>query len=368
MMTFDLKTTAQPNVEVSPQHKKLNRLIESIEQQKRLLATWQNAKSEIQQYAGQKLMPAYHQLNQVLYQQLEQLWNSLSKYDFSPSNLIQLDEKIRDLALSLQSNQTMSQQQSELIEQIIQFYQQKSEHAELKRSKQTKYNQQIHTAQDPDQDLAKNSNDIEVTDSEQVMDQNDAWDWEHDWEQQRDQYSQAREQAKLKRKQDKQAQAEKMSEQSLKSVYLKIASIIHPDREQDEAKKVEKTELLQRANEAFEQQDLFYLLKLQLEVEQQRLNKKALSDEQLKFYQMALESQSTKLKNQIEALIDGLVWSNKAKISIQKAKGQLNIKDLYKQIDEDVSAIKHQLKAEKQRLMYMGKESGLEMLLEHRVL
>lgn len=367
-MTFDLKTTAQPNVAVSPQHRKLNRLIESIEQQKRLLAEWENAKSEIQQYAGQKLMPAYHQLNQVLYQQLEQLWNSLSKYDSSPSNLVQLDEKIQDLALSLQSNQSMSEQQSQLIEQIIMFYQQKAEHAELKRSKQTKHNQQIHTAQDPDQDLANSSNDIKDENSEQAMDQSEAWDWEHDWHQQRDQYSQAREQAKLKRKQDKQAQAEKMFDQSLKSVYLKIASIIHPDREQDETKKAEKTELLQRANEAYEQQDLFYLLKLQLEVEQQRLNKKALSDDQLKFYQMALESQSSQLQSQINTLIDGLVWTQKAKISIQKAKGQLNIKDLYRQIDADVSAIKHQLKAEKERLMYMGKESGVDMLLEHGVL
>ena len=369
MMTFDLKTTAQPNVEVSPQHKKLNRLIESIEQQKRLLATWQNAKSEIQQYAGQKLMPAYHQLNQVLYQQLEQLWNSLSKYEFSQADLAQLDEKIHDLALSLQSNQTMSEQQCDLIEQIIVFYQQKTEQQELKRTKSAKKNQHFHQNENADDDLEQSSVGGSGVDREQVIDQGESWDWEYDFDQQHDQYSQVREQAKLKRKQDKQAQAEKMSEQSLKSVYLKIASIIHPDREQDESKKVEKTGLLQRANEAYEREDLFFLLKLQLEIEQSKHgSNKGLSAEQVKFYQMALESQSTKLKNHIEALIDRLVWSNKAKIAVQKAKGQLNIKELYRQIDGDVSAIKHLLKAEKQRLMYMGKESGLEMLLEHQVL
>ena len=368
MMTFDLKTTAQPNVEVSPQHKKLNRLIESIEQQKLLLAEWENAKSEIQQYAGQKLMPAYHQLNKVLYQQLEQLWNSLSRYEFSQSDLAQLDEKIQDLALSLQSNQIMSEQQCDLIEQIIVFYHQKSEHAELKRTKSSKQNQHIQQNQNAHDDLEQSSVDVSGVDRDQLIDQSESWDWEYDFDQQRDQYSQAREQAKLKRKQDKQAQAEKMSEQSLKSVYLKIASIIHPDREPDDAKKTEKTALLQRANEAYEQQDLFYLLKLQLEVEQQKLNKKALSDEQLKFYQMALESQSFKLQNQIDVLIDRLIWSQKAKIAVQKAKRQLNINDLYEQIDADVSAIKHQLKAEKQRLMYIGKKSGLEMLLEHGVL
>ena len=183
-----------------------------------------------------------------------------------------------------------------------------------------------------------------------------------------DQYQQAREQAKLKRHQDKQAQAEKLVNQSLKTVYLKIASIIHPDREPDEAKKAEKTELLQRANEAYEQEDLFFLLKLQLEVEQSKNGSKKLSTEQVKFYQQALEAQSQSLKKQIQELIDSLVWSNKAKIAVQRSKGQLNIEQLYKQIDADVSAVKQQLKAEKQRLMYMGKESGLEVLLEHGVL
>lgn len=38
--------------------------------------------------------------------------------------------------------------------------------------------------------------------------------------------------------------------------------MIHPDREQDETKKQEKTELFQQASQAYEKQDLFYLLKL----------------------------------------------------------------------------------------------------------
>lgn len=184
-----------------------------------------------------------------------------------------------------------------------------------------------------------------------------------------DEYVQAREQAKLKRQQEKQAKASRLVNQSLKTVYLKIAAIIHPDRELDESKKVEKTELLQRANEAYEQEDLFFLLKFQLKVEQNKNgSNKGLSAEQVKFYQQSLEAQSQALKMQIQELIDSLVWSNKAKILVKKSKGQLNIMDLYKQIDVDVSAVKQQFKAEKQRLSFMGKESGLEMLLEKGVL
>ena len=47
-MAFDLKTTVQPNIERSTPEKKLNRLIDQIEQLKRELAAWENAKSDIQ--------------------------------------------------------------------------------------------------------------------------------------------------------------------------------------------------------------------------------------------------------------------------------------------------------------------------------
>ena len=63
-----------------------------------------------------------------------------------------------------------------------------------------------------------------------------------EWEQ--DHFQQASEQARLKRQQEKQEQATAMAEQSLKTVYLKIAAIIHPDREVNDVKKIKKTELL----------------------------------------------------------------------------------------------------------------------------
>ncbi len=83
-----------------------------------------------------------------------------------------------------------------------------------------------------------------------------------------DQYKEAREQAKLKRQQDKQAQAEKMVNQSLKTVYLKNCFDYSPSTVSLMNQKSGKQSLLQRANEAYEQEDLFFLLKLQLEVEQ----------------------------------------------------------------------------------------------------
>ena len=74
-MSFDLKLSVQQDSQnLSPQQKKLNRLIEKIEQQKIDLAAWEKAQAEIQQHARKTLVPVYNELHTVLFQQLEQLW------------------------------------------------------------------------------------------------------------------------------------------------------------------------------------------------------------------------------------------------------------------------------------------------------
>ncbi|WP_312602979.1 molecular chaperone DnaJ [Acinetobacter schindleri] len=342
-MSFDLKTTIQPDADLTPQQRKLNRLIDKIEQQQLELKQWQQAQEQIQQYTRQTLMPVYHELHTVLFQQLEQLWKHLHEAEFSKAEETQLDVKIQYLAAYLTDSQSLSKQQAEIVKEIYNYYQQHIEHSQARKNKkQSIKDVELFFANDDTSDQAASEN-FEEWDSEK--------------------YSQAREQAKLKRQQEKLEQAAKLAEQSLKAVYLKIAATIHPDREPDEAKKVEKTELLQRANEAYAAQDLFYLLKLQIQIEQNRgVSQKGLSSEQLKFYQLALDMQSQNLDDQIEEILQSLSWNKKAHT------GKVKITDLYKQVDADTLAMKKQLKGEKERLKYMKKVSGVEMLIEHQVL
>jgi hypothetical protein len=342
-MSFDLKTTVQPDTELSPQQRKLNRLIDKIEQQQLELKQWQQAQEQIQQYTRQTLMPVYHELHTVLFQQLEQLWKHLHEAEFSKTEATQLDVKIQYLAAYLTDSQSLSKQQVEIVDEIYNYYQQHIEHRQARKNKkQSVKDVKLFFADDDTSDQ------VAPEDFEE-------WD--------REKYRQAREQAKLKRQQEKLEQATKLTEQSLKTVYLKIAATIHPDREPDETKKVEKTELLQRANEAYAAQDLFYLLKLQMQIEQNRgVSQKGLSSEQLKFYQLALDLQSQKLDDQIEEIIQSLSWNRKTWT------GKMKITDLYKQVDADTSALKKQLKGEKERLKYMKTVSGVEMLIGNNVL
>ena len=187
-------------------------------------------------------------------------------------------------------------------------------------------------------------------------------DWEN-YEYDSAQYEAERERAKQLKQQEKREQAAKMAAQSLKTVYLKITAMIHPDREPDEAKKLDKTELLQKVNEAHAEQDLFYLLKLQLQLEINKgLSSKALSSEQVKFYQLSLEAQSQNLQSQLEEIFASFHLSSHINTK------QLKMSDVYKVIDKDAAELKQQLKWEKERLKHMKKVSGMKILMEHGVL
>lgn len=340
-MSYDIKMSQLPKVERSPQQKKLNRLIERIEQQKQELAAWKNAQADIQNYTRSKLFPVYAELHTALFMQLDTLWNHLASDAFSKTDLVQIDTKITALAKMLKKSQMLTSAQKEQVEKVDTFYMQHAEHI---RSKKTK------------------ANSIQNHDLAETVEQNVDVDWEN-YEYDSAQYEAERERAKQLKQQEKREQVAKMAEQSLKTVYLKITAMIHPDREPDEAKKLDKTELLQKVNEAYAEQDLFYLLKLQLQLEtNKRLSSKPLSSEQVKFYQLSLEAQSQNLQSQLEEIFASFHLSGHVNTK------QLKMNDVYKVIDKDVAELKQQLKWEKERLKHMKKVSGVEMLLGHGVL
>ena len=340
-MSSALKTTAQPEARLSPQQKKLNRLIERIEQQKQELAAWQNAQADIQNYTRSKLLPVYSELHTVLFTQLDTLWNHLAHDAFNKTYLAQIDTKIAALAKMLKKSQMLTSAQKEQVEKVDTFYMQHAEHVRAKKAK---------------------ANSIQIHDLAETVEQNVDVDWEN-YEYDSAQYEAERERAKQLKQQEKREQAVKMAEQSLKTVYLKITAMIHPDREPDEVKKLKKTELLQKVNEAYAAQDLFYLLKLQLQLEiNKSLSSKALSSEQVKFYQLALEAQSQSLQGQLDEIFASFHLSSHINTK------QLKMSDVNKVIDQDATELKQQLKWEKERLKHMKKVSGMKILMEHGVL
>jgi len=98
-----------------------------------------------------------------------------------------------------------------------------------------------------------------------------------------------------------QAQAEEAElSLSIRDVYRKLASALHPDRETDPEERERKTALMQRANQAYGAKSLLQLLELQLELEhidQGAMNN--IGEDKLKHYNKILKDQVRELDEEI---------------------------------------------------------------------
>lgn len=115
------------------------------------------------------------------------------------------------------------------------------------------------------------------------------------------QSQQARQPSKRElKRQAEQALAEQQLGQTLREVYRKLASALHPDREPDAAERERKTALMSRVNVAYDNKDLLRLLELQLEVEQidaSMIN--SLGGERLKHFNRILGEQVDELNMEL---------------------------------------------------------------------
>ena len=104
----------------------------------------------------------------------------------------------------------------------------------------------------------------------------------------------------LAREQQKKAEEDQTS-LSIREVYRKLASALHPDREPDLEERQRKTTLMQRVNQAYDKKDLLQLLELQLELEHIDAHSIAsLSEDRLKHFNKILKEQLAELEQEIE--------------------------------------------------------------------
>jgi hypothetical protein len=114
---------------------------------------------------------------------------------------------------------------------------------------------------------------------------------------------QSKRRAKKPSARERQAQQEaQQASQSVREIYRKLASSLHPDRETDPDERARKTALMQRVNQAYAANKLLDLLQLQLEAEQIDPEHIAgLSEERLKAYNRVLAEQLAELQHEVLA-------------------------------------------------------------------
>jgi len=101
----------------------------------------------------------------------------------------------------------------------------------------------------------------------------------------------------------KRAEAEKQVSQSVREVYRKLASALHPDRASADLSHARKTELMARVNRAYQDGNLLELLNVQLEIEQiDAAHLANLSGERLAHFNRVLRDQLQELQQELRAI------------------------------------------------------------------
>lgn len=109
-----------------------------------------------------------------------------------------------------------------------------------------------------------------------------------------------------KKKSDKQIEKEEKIKEEAKniskaarSIYTDLVKAFHPDRERDETERVRKTEIMKKVTQAYEEDDLFELLRLKIELQGADIESLTMADEQLKYYNKILKEQVRELEESL---------------------------------------------------------------------
>lgn len=170
-------------------------------------------------------------------------------------------------------------------------------------------------------------------------------------------------------------QEQRETSQSLRAVFRKLASALHPDRETDAAARAAKTALMQQVNQAYARADLLALLELQLRIEQVDAAHMANMDaRRLGHYNQVLADQLEELRAEIRRVgtafsMDfglasaGPLHPGKLGELLQRQarslRGELAQVQLRERMLRDPAATRRWLRAERQRLRQADPGSGL---------
>ncbi|KQP14107.1 J domain-containing protein [Pseudorhodoferax sp. Leaf267] len=283
-------TIAQPAAaKLSPAQKKFNSLVKRIAEQRELLAQWELAVPLYRERRTREFSPLLDEYRVLNVQMVRTLHEAFGRKGLTKTERATIGALITDLAGSLADSAP-----------------DEALRAEMKQ----RYND--HAGTDFDDDGAEGDamarqmarelfgmdipDDLDMNSPEELM--------RHIEQQMRAEAeaAPARPAKKPGKREQQAAEQAQQANQSLREVYRKLASALHPDREPDPAERARKTALMQRVNDAYANNRLLELLQLQLEAEQiDPAQLASLSAERLKHYNHVLAEQLDGLRHEVAA-------------------------------------------------------------------
>lgn len=289
------------------QQKKFNTLIQRIAAQRELLAQWQQAEQDFRRRYAQELKPAALELQALMTQHLHWLDAAYARKGLTKAERATLADVIARMAADL-AQTAPDQATAEAMTALHDRYAD-TDYATQQAQALEKVRAMAEAA------LGLDLSGVDMSDSEAVL-RHAEQQWVQQAQQQAAQHQAQQAQAEAARaahhqarqrkpsaKERKAQEAAQQASQSVREVYRKLASSLHPDREPDPAERVRKTALMQRANQAYADNKLLDLLQLQLEAEHiDAAHLARVSEERLQHYNRVLTAQYQELQAEVQAL------------------------------------------------------------------
>ncbi len=163
----------------------------------------------------------------------------------------------------------------------------------------------------------------------------------------------------------KEEQEAKNIGQASRKIYTELVKQFHPDKEHDELERERKTEIMKRITIAYEKNDLFDLLKLQLEylqIDKNHINK--LADDKLKYYNKILKEQLEELQDELAEVTES---GNPFQMSFFDKFCRGTQAEIIKRIEKERKATNKVLKHMEERLSFMyDKESAMYIVSDFK--
>ncbi|GAB3648607.1 J domain-containing protein [Ramlibacter alkalitolerans] len=280
---------ASTGAALGPQQKRFNTLIRQIEQARATLASWNENIPLYRQAHGEMLAP----LRRELQASSRQWLSALDALCDGPGWTRTERATLRDLICETASAMLGAGEDDDTIKALF------DKHSEVDFATEQR---EITLAM---KDFAEEMTGLDLGDDEGIEDEDALRARVRKAMEERDAAEEARRASKPARKksaaqQRRDAEAQQAT-QSVREIYRKLASSLHPDRETDEGERAAKTELMQQVNQAYAAGDLLALLELQLRIEQIDANHVAgASEARLKHYNKVLAEQLAELRQEIE--------------------------------------------------------------------
>lgn len=300
-------SVAHPGAPLSAQQKKFNRHIERIAQQRALLADWQQAIAAYRERHAREAVP--------LQKMHQELMVELVQY---------LDAASDNKKLTKAERRTLGEAITDRLAMLIDALPDEATRASLKeiynRHSGSDYDAEEAAGNDVAKEMAQAMArqvfgvDVDLQDADMESPEDFLRRLQEQLQAQQERHEQAGQQREARRAarprkpstRELKAQEEAaQATQSVREIYRKLASHLHPDRETDPAERERKTVLMQRVNQAYQDNKLLDLLQLQLEIEQIDPEHIAgLSEQRLQHYNRVLAEQLKELQQEVREVQD----------------------------------------------------------------